>query len=191
MRSLCAAVLALVFSPHACGAPACDLSGYESRAFASAESGEGESEMSAREIVTHVEINAAPARVWAILTDFSAMASWNPFLRSIEGNLAEGERLKVRIAPPGQGEMTFQPVLLAVKPGRELRWLGGLFAKGVFDGEHSFLLESLPGKRTGFTQSERFSGLLAPLIMSGARLQATRNGFLAMNEALKRCAELK
>jgi hypothetical protein len=187
MRRLCVLVLGLGVSPQATARPACDLPKHESEAFASAEEGN----MSAQEIVTQAEINAPPARVWALLTDFSATPSWNPFIRSIEGRLAEGERLKVEIQPPGQGAMTFQPVLLAVKPQRELRWLGSVFAKSLFSGEHAFVLENLAGERTRFTQSERFSGLLAPLIMSGARLQATRRGFVAMNEALKRCTERK
>ena len=37
--------------------------------------------------------------------------------------------------------MTFKPVLLTVKPARELRWRGSLVLPGVFDGEHSFLLD--------------------------------------------------
>ncbi len=93
------------------------------------------------------------------------------------------------IQPPGQPAMTFKPVLLTVKPARELRWRGGLVLPGVFDGEHSFLLVEIAPQKTGLTQSEKFSGLLAPLIMSGSRLQATRAGFVAMNEALKRRAE--
>ena len=148
-------------------------------------------ERGALEVVTQIEINAEPARVWAILTDFPAMASWNPFIRSLKGRSLEGERIEAQIAPPGQSTMTFKPVLLAVRPERELRWLGSLVAPGLFDGEHAFLLEALPGGRTKFVQSERFSGLFAPLIMSGSRLQATLSGFAAMNDALKRRAEAR
>jgi hypothetical protein len=142
-----------------------------------------------REIKTQIEINAAPERVWAVLTDFQQTPSWNPFIRSMTGPLAEGRRIEVVIQPPGQPAMTFKPVLLTVKPARELRWRGGLVLPGVFDGEHSFLLVEIAPQKTGLTQSEKFSGLLAPLIMSGSRLQATRAGFVAMNEALKRRAE--
>jgi hypothetical protein len=144
-----------------------------------------------REIKTQIEINASPERVWAVLTDFQLTPSWNPFIRSMSGPLAEGRRIEVLIQPPGQSAMTFKPVLLAVKPAKELRWRGGLVLPGVFDGEHSFLLDEMAPQKTALTQSETFSGLLAHLIMSGSMLQATRAGFIAMNEALKRRVELE
>ena len=37
------------------------------------------SEDAVREIKTQIEINAAPERVWAVLTDFQQTPSWNPF----------------------------------------------------------------------------------------------------------------
>jgi hypothetical protein len=40
-----------------------------------------------------------------------------------------------------------------------------------------------------FPASERFRGLLAPLIMRGRIAEATRKGFIAMNNALKQRAE--
>ena len=146
-----------------------------------------------REIKTQIEINAAPERVWAVLTDFQQTPSWNPFIRSMKRARSpkEGASKCLFRRPPGQSAMTFKPVLLAVKPARELRWRGGLVLPGVFDGEHSFLLDEIAPQKTALTQSETFSGLLAHLIMSGSMLQATRAGFIAMNEALKRRVELK
>ena len=71
----------------------------------------------------------------------------------------------------------------------ELRWSGSLGIRWVFDGEHAFLLESIGGGNTRFRQEERFVGILASLIMRGGMLEATRQGFVAMNEALKQRAE--
>ncbi len=85
--------------------------------------------------------------------------------------------------------MRFRPVPLIVDPARELRWQGTLGAKSLFDGEHSFRLEQTSSTPTQFLHGERFSGLLVPLIMRGAVLDATREGFTAMNEALKSRAE--
>ena len=71
--------------------------------------------------------------------------------------------------------MRFAPTILSVRPDRELRWLGRFFVRGLFDGEHYFLLEPLNERRTRFIQGETFSGLLVgPL--SGV-LPATRTGF--------------
>ncbi len=83
--------------------------------------------------------------------------------------------------------MRFTPTVLSVRPNRELRWLGRLFLRGLFDGEHYFLLEPLNESRTRFVQGENFSGLLVGPLSS--ILPATRMGFEAMNVSLKRLAE--
>jgi hypothetical protein len=143
--------------------------------------------MAERRIETRTEINASAARVWALLTDFAQMPSWNPFIKSISGNLAQGARLSVNIAPPGKSGMRFKPTVLTVRPERELRWLGHLLIPGVFDGEHYFLLEPVAENQTRLIQGENFSGLLVGLL-SGA-LSATEAGFKDMNAALKKEAE--
>jgi hypothetical protein len=138
-------------------------------------------------IETDIEIKAPVARVWALLTDFAAMPSWNPFIKSISGNLTQGARLSVYIAPPGKSGMRFKPIILTVRSERELRWLGHLFVAGIFDGEHYFLLEPNGEERTRLTQGEKFSGLLVGLLSSA--LSSTEAGFKAMNTALKQQAE--
>lgn len=142
-----------------------------------------------RRIETEIEINAPAARVWALLTDFDRMGSWNPFIKSISGTLVQGGRLSVHIAPPGKSGMQFKPTVLAVRPERELRWLGHLFVRGIFDGEHYFLLEPIGEQRTHLTQGEKFSGLLVGLLRGV--LSSTEAGFEAMNMALKLQAEEK
>jgi hypothetical protein len=140
-----------------------------------------------RELQSTIEINAPAERVWTTLTDFNSYPEWNPFIQSIEGDVREGAALKVRIAPPGGRAMTFKPTVTAVESGRLLRWLGRLLVPGVVDGEHSFRIESLGERRTRFTQSERFSGILVRFI--GNTLARTEQGFAQMNEALKQRAE--
>lgn len=140
-----------------------------------------------REIHHEIEIDAPPAAVWAQLTDTSAYDEWNPFVRRLRGELAEGARLSVDIAPPGGRPMTFKPTVLVAEHGRELRWLGRLLVPGVFDGEHSFRLDALPDGRTRFVQAETFRGALVGL--AGATLEKTRVGFEQMNIALKQRVE--
>ena len=143
--------------------------------------------MAERRIETNIEINVPASRVWALLTDFARMPCWNPFIKSISGNLAQGARLAVHITPPGSSGMNFKPTVLSVRPERELRWLGHLLVPGIFDGEHYFLLEPIGENRTRLTQGEKFSGLLVGLL--GSMLAATSAGFKAMNTALKQQAE--
>jgi len=136
---------------------------------------------------TIIEIKASAGRVWSLLMDFPAYPRWNPFVRSIEGTASAGESLNVVIQSPGAGAMRFQPEVLACEPERELRWKGKLWMAGLFDGEHFFKLKPRPGGVL-FTQGEVFSGLLVPLFRRSLD-GATRNGFVLMNEALKREAE--
>lgn len=137
---------------------------------------------------TEIEIDATPARVWEILTDFAAYPAWNPFIRTLAGRAAVGTRLDARLEPPGSMGMRFRPTVLAAVPARELRWLGHLIIPGIFDGEHHFQIEPLGSDRVRFVQEERFTGLLAPLVLRFIE-HSTRQGFETMNQALKLRAE--
>lgn len=140
-------------------------------------------------IETQIAIKASPSKVWSILTDFSAMPSWNPFITAISGDLLPGRRLSVTVVPPGQSEMTFAPTVLTSTPDQELRWLGTIANRWIFAGEHYFLLNPTADGETCLIHGERFFGILAPLIMRGRRLEAAKAGFLDMNAALKRRCE--
>ncbi len=141
-----------------------------------------------RELRAEVEIEASPERVWEVLADFSAYPEWNPFVRSAEGELAPGARLKVRLQPPGSIGMTFRPTVLSVEPGREFRWLGHLMVPGLLDGEHYFRVEPMDDGRTRLVRSELFRGLLVPVVLRMVG-RGTLNGFQRMNRALKERAE--
>lgn len=140
-----------------------------------------------REIETTVEIDAPPAAVWRVLTDFESYGDWNPFIRSIAGNVREGERLTVRLEPPGGKGMTITPTVLAAEPDRELRWKGRLVIPGLFDGEHAFRIEPLDDQRSRFVHGERFTGILVGFVKG--TLGKTEAGFEQMNAALKRRVE--
>jgi hypothetical protein len=137
---------------------------------------------------TSIDIKASAERVWSLLMDFPAYPRWNPFVRSIEGNPSVGGSLKVFIRPPGSNAMRFQPKVLVCDAKRELRWKGKLLMPGLFDGEHYFKLAPSGSGATAFEQGEVFSGVLVPLFRRSLD-GATRQGFIAMNEALKREAE--
>ena len=141
-----------------------------------------------KEITTSIDINASPAVIWQILTDFPAFAQWNPFIRSIQGEARQGTQLQVDIQPPGGQGMTFKPKVLAAHPEQEFRWLGHLILPGLFDGEHRFALQPMGSQQVRFIHSERFTGLLVPLLAKSLDTQV-RQGFEAMNQALKAQAE--
>ena len=112
---------------------------------------------------------------------------WNPFIRSIAGNVQEGERLTVRLEPPGGKGMTIKPTVLAAEPDRELRWKGRLVIPGLFDGEHTFRIEPIDGQRSRFVHGERFTGILVGFVKG--ILAKTEAGFEQMNAALKQRVE--
>jgi hypothetical protein len=141
-----------------------------------------------KQLHTEIEIGASAWRVWELLTDFASYPEWNPFIRSISGELAPGERLQARLEPPGGRAMTFKPKVLTAEPNRELRWLGHLLVPGLFDGEHSFTIQPLEDDRVRFIQREAFKGLLVPLFAQSLESN-TRRGFEEMNHALKERAE--
>ena len=139
-------------------------------------------------IETQIDINASAERVWSILMDFPGYARWNPFIRSIEGIPKIGASLNVHIQPPGSNGMRFHPTVLAVEAGQEFRWKGKLLVRRMFDGEHYFILERQSGTQVVLRQGETFSGVLVPILRRSLD-GATKQGFVAMNEALKREAE--
>lgn len=88
-----------------------------------------------------------PVQVYDVLVDFESYPEWNPFIISAEGEPVVGATLKIVIQPPGGKQMTFKPKVLAAERGKEFRWLGRVLFPGLFDGEHSFKFEELPGVR--------------------------------------------
>jgi hypothetical protein len=135
-----------------------------------------------RHVSATVELDAPPERVWAVLSDTAGQSTWNPFITSITGTLAVGERLTVRVAPPGGKPMRFRPTVTDVQPPNHLAWLGHLGIPGLFDGAHTFALTPLLNGRTQLVQSEQFSGAL--VWISRKLLVQTQAGFEAMHRAL-------
>ncbi len=141
-----------------------------------------------KNIKTEILINTNATKVWDVLMDFENHPKWNPFIKSIHGEQKLGKNLTVHIQPPNAKGMTFKPVILTLKPNIEFRWKGKLGIKGIFDGEHYFILEPV-GNNTKLIHGEKFSGILVAL--TGKMLEKTAEGFRLMNEALKNKCEQK
>ena len=142
----------------------------------------------AKEIKTEILINATPEKVWSILTDFDNYPNWNPFIKSIKGDVKVGNKITVRIEPPEAKGMTFKPKVLSFDQNKEFRWIGKLLFKGLFDGEHKFELIDNGNGTTTFRQSEKFKGIFVPLFKKQLD-NNTKNGFEEMNNKLKELAE--
>ena len=142
------------------------------------------------QISNAIEINASPERVWQVLTDFPALSRWSPFVRSVEGELEVGNRLKVYVEGSRGMGMTFKPTVLIAEPNQELRWIGRLLMPGLFDGEHFFIIEALEANRVRFIQGEKFTGVLVPFMTIMRVLKNAQIGVDEMNMAFKeRCEQ--
>jgi len=142
----------------------------------------------AREIKTEILMHSSPEAVWSILTNFDDYPNWNPFIKSIDGNIQVGNTFKARIQPPGSKAMTFKPRVLTFEQNKKFSWLGHLFIKGLFDGEHIFELIDHGNQTTTLIQKEIFTGILVPVFDKLMR-ENTIKGFEAMNEKIKEIAE--
>jgi len=136
-----------------------------------------------KQIETQITIDASPENVWQVLTNFDEYLSWNPFIKSIEGNLIKGSKLTVEIQPENMKPQIFKPTVISIEKNHQFSWLGHLWVKGLFDGNHYFELKP-KGNKTIFVHGEKFSGIMVPLIISMIG-ENTKKDFIAMNEALK------
>ncbi len=136
-----------------------------------------------KHIHTEIEIQAPPQTVWEILVNNEAYPSWNPYHVKVEGKMETGSRLFVEIHKPNGEKVEIEPHVMRIIPFKELVWGGGL--RGVFFGEHSFLLSPLGDQSTHLVHKEHFSGITIPF----ASLDSIEEGYQLMNEALKARAE--
>lgn len=136
------------------------------------------------DVKTEISIQASPDKVWKIFTDFDSYPKWNPFIKSIQGIVASGNKIKVSITG-----MNFTPIVLQYQTNKQLIWKGVLMIPGLFDGEHRFILIDLGNGTTLFKQEETFSGILVPLFKNYLNSKI-KSGYEAMNTKLKELAEL-
>lgn len=106
-----------------------------------------------------LRIQAGTRIVWSLLTDASAFPRWNSTVTGIEGDIRDGERLRLHV--PGTTR-TFTPKVSVVVPGLHMTWGDGI--AGVFQGVRTFLLRPLDDGSTEFLMEERFAGVMFALI---------------------------
>ncbi len=128
-------------------------------------------------------IHASPDQIWALLTDAAGFPRWNSTVTSIEGEIAEGQTLKLKV--PATKERVFKPRVSKVVPGRSMLWSDGMAP--MFKGVRTFTLTPNADGTTEFSMREEFSGLMLPMI------KGSLPDFAPMFEAyaadLKRAAE--
>jgi uncharacterized protein YndB with AHSA1/START domain len=105
-------------------------------------------------------IAAPPEQAWAVLVDIAAWPHWDSGVTAVDGRLAVGEELSIKVkANPGR---TF-PVKVMTLSGPDRMVFRGGMPLGLFTGERTYTL-SPEGTGTRFAMREQYTGLLASLI---------------------------
>ncbi len=133
---------------------------------------------------TEVWIASSAEQVWETITDFPRYLEWNPAIPSAEGDANVGSILKVQIKWPGLACNHYRLSVTEADCGQALSWLGRFGMRGMMDGEHSFLIKSLPYGGVLVKQVENFSGFLIPFFAPWLQDNVLR-GFVEVNNALK------
>ena len=107
-----------------------------------------------------INIHAKPDKIWSLLTDAAAFPRWNSTVQSIEGQIALGEKIKVRV--PIAPKRVFKLKVSAFEPGKRMVWSDG--AAPMFKGVRTFTLAPAANGSIDFSMIEVFSGLMLPMI---------------------------
>ncbi|MEM8730383.1 MAG: SRPBCC domain-containing protein [Pseudomonadota bacterium] len=132
---------------------------------------------------TSIEINAAPKRVWTVLTE-DLKREPEPFgILRIEGTIAPNARIKLwsEVDP----KRAFALKVIALEAPFRMVWRGGM-PFGLFVGTRTFRLTSDAGACT-FEMREVFSGMLSGLITKS--MPDLTPSFEKFADTLKRKAE--
>ncbi len=129
------------------------------------------------------DISAPPERVWSLLTDAPRFPSWNTTVTRLDGTIALGEKLALKV--PLDPKRTFTPRVTKLTPNQEMEWSDG-FAP-MFKGVRTFTLTAKPNGATEFAMTEVFSGAMLPMIRKS--LPDFGPAFEAFARDLKRAAE--
>jgi hypothetical protein len=112
------------------------------------------------ECAVAINVRAKPATVWALLTNAAEFPKWNSTVTGIEGEIALGRKLALRVkAAPGR---VFKPKVTELEPEKTMVWSDG--AAPMFKGVRTFTLTPKDDGTTDFSMVEVFSGVMLPMI---------------------------
>ena len=133
-------------------------------------------------------IDASPAQVWKVLVDAPSYTTWDSGVRSIEGTIAEGEKLK--LVSEVNPDRTFSLRVSEFTPPRSMTWTGGM-PLGLFKGVRTYTVAP-EGAGSTFTMREVYSGPMLRFIAKsipdlGPSFEQFANGLKA--EAERRASQ--
>lgn len=115
----------------------------------------------------------------------------SPLESVYQGNLRNGPDGRIppdHIQVLGRKVQSFCPTVVAAEERKKLCWRGRLVILELLDGGHYFRIEPLGAMVTRLTNVEKFSGILAGLVLSRLA-KSIQKANMAMNRALKERVE--
>jgi hypothetical protein len=132
-----------------------------------------------------IDIDATPAKIWAIITDTPSHPSFDPSCIRIQGGKAE-EGAWLRIYTTEGPERGILMRVASFSPGRMMVWAAGsLF--GLLRRVRTFAIEERTRGKCRFTLKEEFSGPL--LRLAGGSIPDMTGAFEGFCKGLKELAE--
>jgi uncharacterized protein YndB with AHSA1/START domain len=107
-----------------------------------------------RETSVSINIKADAAIVWALLTKAADYPRWNSTVTSIEGNIAPGEKIRLRSAL--DAKRIFKLKVKEFVPGQRLVWGDG-------QGNRVYTLTKNANGTTDFSMTEKIGGAMFPM----------------------------
>ena len=135
-----------------------------------------------------VEINAPRELVWEILVDLAQYPQWNPFTIKVEGTLKAGNAIDLHVNMPKRGDRIQTEIVERIDAPHCLSWGMTLGLSPLLSALREQKLESISNERCSYTTSDRFSGLLSPLVYF-LFYDDVYGGFNRVAYALKKHAE--
>lgn len=107
-----------------------------------------------------INVRAKPEKIWALLTNGADFPRWNSTVKSLEGEIAQGKQLALRVvvAP----DRVFKPTVSELVAHERMVWSDG--TAPMFKGVRTFVLTAKGDGSTDFSMIEVLSGIMLPLI---------------------------
>ncbi len=103
-----------------------------------------------------ITINAAPEKVWDILTNMDEYPNWNPVMKLLEGEVQEGNKVKYKFTQDEKSISEIDAIVVQVIPNKLLNQKGGIPLILTFN--HRYVLEST-GNLTKVIIHEDYKGI--------------------------------
>jgi len=107
-----------------------------------------------RETAVSIDIQADKSIIWALLTNANDFPRWNSTVISIEGTIAQGEKIKLKAKLDPKRE--FKLKVKEFEADNRLVW-------GDAMGNRVYTLKSIGNNLTNFSMTEKIGGPLFPL----------------------------